>query len=227
MMPSVYDRSVEKALGFIDTLRVDDTRSEYYEVAEPNHSEHRVYNQSQYLLSILFEKMGRNDLVQRIRMKHLPEEPDNDLPRRRGHKSNDRWCVLEDDIKPFYLANKINSSYNDEKALIALYWFEKNRDQVARKLWDELYSRYDPAKGVLRMDKADAERNLYPVYKIALLGILAKRVQNVEALESVRRHLVAWQHQAGGWETDRKTDLTADGVANLETAVLSTMALIP
>ena len=114
MIPSIYNRPVERALGFIDTLRVDDTRSEYYEVAELEHSENRVYNQSQYLLSILFRKIGRNDLAQRIRVRHPPEEPDNDLPRRKGHKSNDRWCILEGDTKPFYLANRINSSFNDE-----------------------------------------------------------------------------------------------------------------
>lgn len=141
MIPSIYNRPVEKALGFIDTLRGDDTRSEYYEVAEPEHSEHRVYNQSQYLLSILFRKIGRNDLAQRIRVRHPPEEPDNDLPRRKGHKSNDRWCILEGDTKTFYLANRINSSFNDEKALIALYWLERNRRQAGEKLWNELYSR--------------------------------------------------------------------------------------
>ncbi|MEM4246559.1 MAG: hypothetical protein QW390_04620 [Candidatus Bathyarchaeia archaeon] len=226
MMPQAYDRPIDKALRFIDSLRVDDTRSEYYEVAEPDHSEHRVYNQSQYLLSILFKKLGKNDLCQRIRSKHPPDEPDNDLPRRRGHKSNDRWCVLEGDVEHFYLANRINSSYSDEKALIALYCFEKKREQHALKLWDELYSRYIPEKGVLQMDKADAERNLYPVYKVALLGILAKKVRNAEAAQSVYRSLAAWQHQSGGWETDRKADLTPDGVANLETTVLSIMALL-
>ncbi|MEM2962031.1 MAG: hypothetical protein QXY01_03335 [Candidatus Bathyarchaeia archaeon] len=227
MMSSIYSRPVERALSFIDTLRVDDTRSEYYEVAEQGHSEHRVYNQSQYLLSILFKKVGRNDLAQKIRMKHPPDEPDNDLPRRKGHRSNDRWCILEGDIKPFYLANRINSSYNDEKALIALYWLERNRRQAAERLWNDLYSRYDPVRGVLQMDKADAERNLYPVYKIALFGILAKRIQNMEVLANIQKKLVAWQHRSGGWETDRKIDLTPDGVANLETTVLSTMALLP
>ncbi|MGC8961308.1 MAG: hypothetical protein ACP5K1_02525 [Candidatus Bathyarchaeia archaeon] len=64
------------------------------------------------------------------------------------------------DIKPFYLANRINSSYYDEKALIALYWLEKNRRQIAERLWNELYSRYDPMKWVLKMDKADTERDL-------------------------------------------------------------------
>lgn len=43
----------------------------------------------------------------------------------------------------------------------------------------------------------------------------------------IQRKLIAWQHPSGGWQTDGKTDLTPDGVANLETTVLSTLALLP
>ncbi len=226
MRPSVYDPAIERALHFLDSLRVDDMRSEYYEVAETTHSEHRVYNQSQYLLSILFRKLGKEDLVQAIRRKHPSDEPDNDLPRRRGHRSNDRWCILEDDIKPFYLSNRINSRYNDEKALLALYRLERGRERPAKTLSEELSSRYDPAKGVLQMDEADAEKDLHPVYKVALFGILAKRINDATTVRSVQESLRRWQHQAGGWETDRKVDLTADGAANIETTVLSTLALL-
>ena len=115
------DLAINRALGFLDSLRVDDTRSEYYEVAEKNHSEYRVYKQSQYLISILFNQIGRKDLVQAIRSKHPPDERDND-PRRRKHKAFDRFCILEGDTENFYLAKRRSSSYNDELALIALYW---------------------------------------------------------------------------------------------------------
>lgn len=59
------DEAIERALNFIDSLRVDDARFEY-EVAEQNHSERKVYNQSQYLLSAMFELLGKEDLAQRI-----------------------------------------------------------------------------------------------------------------------------------------------------------------
>lgn len=113
---SYVDSVIERALLFFDSLRVDDTRSEYFEVAEQNHTEHRVYNQSQYLLSVTFKKLGKDDYAQAIRNKHPLGEPDND-PRRKRHKASDRFCVLEGDVKNFYLSNQTNSNYNDEIAL--------------------------------------------------------------------------------------------------------------
>ena len=218
--------AISRALKFIDTLRVNDSRSEYYEVAELDHSEHRVYNQSQYLLTLLFKKVGRIDLAQAIRRKHRPDEPDNDLPRRKGHIACDRWCILEGDIAPFYLKNRINSSYNDEKALLALYWLEKGSQGNAKRIWKQLHSRYDSLQGVLKMDKADRERSLYPVYKVALLGILARKMNKPDIAGSVEGSLRRWQNTGGGWETDRTPILRPDGVANIETTALSILALL-
>lgn len=75
------------------------------------------------------------------------------------------------------------------------------------------------------MDKADLERNLYPVYKVALFGILAKQMDDASIVREVQANLRKWQHQAGGWETDRTINLKADGVANIETTALSILAL--
>ena len=221
-----FDSSIHRALSFIDSLRVDDTRTEYYEVAEKNHSEYRVYNQSQYLLTVMFKQVGRNDLAQAIRRKHPPNEKDND-PRRRKYKANNRFCVLEGDIKNFYQSKRRSSRYNDEMALIALGWLLKDRPRSAQNLWKKLYSRYDQSRGVLKMDKADLERNLYPVYKVALLGILAKKLGKTNTITNVQSRLRSWQHQFGGWETDRKVDLRPDGVANIETTTLTILALLP
>jgi hypothetical protein len=218
--------SIERALHFIDSLRVNETRGDYFEVAERDHSEHRVYNQSQYLLAVLFKKLEKNDLFQAIRRQHPPNEPDND-PRRKRHKANDRFCILEGDIKPFYLARRRSSKYNDEKALIALYWIQRERPRSANRLWEKLYSQFNSTKGVLQMDKADRERNLYPVYKVALFGILAQSMKHISVVRNVQQHLQRWQHRNGGWETDRTRNLRPDGVANIETTVLSILALLP
>jgi hypothetical protein len=91
----------------------------------------------------MFKQVGRNDLAQAIIIKHPPNEKDND-PRRRRHKANDRFCVLEGDIKPFYLAKRRSSRYNDEMVLIALGWLLKDRPNSAQSIWKELHSCYDP-----------------------------------------------------------------------------------
>lgn len=229
------DPSVEKATRFLDSLRTDEGRTDFYEVAERSHSEHRVYNQSQYLLSILLKRLGSDVHFQNIRGKHPVGEVDND-PTRSGHRANDRFCILEDDTKPFYLADQKDAETNDEMALLALYWLNK-RDPVigntlnrrnAERLYGKLKARFDSVRGVLEMDKADQMRKpspLYAVYKVALLGILARRMNDMATLNRVREVLRAWQDASGGWSTDRTTELAPDGVANVETTVLCTMAL--
>jgi hypothetical protein len=228
------DPSVDRAARFLDSLRTDERRTDFYEVAEPTHSEHRVYNQSQYLLSILLKRLGSEETYRNIRGKHVVGEVDND-PTRSGHKANDRFCVLEDGTKPFYLAGQTKTENNDEIALLAIYWLNKDptkSDPTCRRnverLYKQLVARFDPVKGVLEMDRADRLRKprpLYPVYKVALLGILAKRMNDIATLNRVREVLKAWQHPSGGWVTDRTLELAPDGVANIETTALCTMAL--
>ncbi|MBS7623554.1 hypothetical protein KEJ39_07780 [Candidatus Bathyarchaeota archaeon] len=106
--------------------------------------------------------------MQAIRCKHPLGERDND-PRRMRHRSNDRFCILEGDIENFYLSDQKDSNYNDEIALLTLYWLERGQTDHSRRLWRKLHSRYDSSRGVLKMDRADSKRRLYPVYKVALL----------------------------------------------------------
>jgi hypothetical protein len=237
---STFDSdAIKKAVSFIDSLRTDETRTEYFEVAQKDHTEHKVYNQSQYLLLVTFELLGRLELAQRIRVKHRPDEPDND-PTRAGHKANDRFCVLEGDTEEFYLAGQKNAESNDEMALLAAFWLEKDHRlkipnllyrMYARRLWKKLLSRYDPSKGVLEMDKAEAEneydgkKGLHAIYKLALFGISAAKMGDKQTLNNVKSKLQGWQDDEGGWVTDLTLDLEFNGVANIETTALSILTL--
>jgi len=221
------DPVVERASSYVRSLRADQGPSEYFEVSEKTHSEYRVYNQTQYLLSIMFKQTGNEDLALKIRSRHAPGEGDND-PGRKSRRSNDRFCVLEGEIDHFYLAGQKDALNNDEKALLALYWLQKGGPrgmQYARALWKQLRDQYDISRGVLNMDKADRKKNLYSVYKTALMGILAKKMKDQEVLASVRATLRSWQNTDGGWVTDRTPDLQPNGVANAETTALVILAL--
>jgi hypothetical protein len=126
----------------------------------------------------------------------------------------------------FYLRGRTDADSNDELALLSLYWYQKNgiftffNKRRARQLYEKLKARFDPTLGVLQMDQADRQRGLFPVYKIALLGILARKMGDTVTLARVRQVLAGWQEGSGGWRTDRKLDLTPDGVCNLETTAL-------
>lgn len=221
------DPAVGRALSYVRSLRADEVPSEYYEVSEKTHSEYRVYNQTQYLLSIMFKHVGNEDLALKIRSRHMPGEVDND-PGRKGRKSDDRFRVLEGVTDGFYLAGQKDALNSDEKALLALFWLQKGGlkgIQYAKVLWKQLRDQYDLSRGVLKMDKADRKKNLYSVYKTALMGILAKKMNDQEILASVRATLRSWQNADGGWVTDRTPDLQPNGVANAETTALAILAL--
>ncbi len=221
------DPAAERAISFIGSLKANDVPSEYYEVSEKKHSEYRVYNQTQYLLSIMFKHTGNHDLSSKIRNKHFPGEADND-PGRKARISNDRFCVLDGETANFYLAEQKDALNYDEKTLLALYWLQKGGPkavQYATGLWKQLRDRYDFSRGVLEMDKADRKKKLHSVYKTALMGILAEKMNDQEVLSSVRKTLKSWQSPNGGWVTDRTSDLRPDGVANAETTALAILAL--
>jgi len=223
----LLDPAAQRAISFIASLKANEVPSEYYEVSERKHSEYRVYNQTQYLLSIMFKHSGNEDLSLKIRSKHLPGETDND-PGRKARTSNDRFCVLDGETTNFYLAEQKDALNYDEKALLALYWLQKGGPkgvQHATELWKQLRDRYDLSRGVLEMDKADRKKKLHSVYKTALMGILAKKMNDQEVLSSVRAALKSWQSPNGGWVTDRTPDLRPDGVANAETTALAILAL--
>jgi hypothetical protein len=231
---------IQRALQFIDELREDDNRASYYEVAEKSHSQYEIFPQTQYVLYITFNLLGLNDLATRIARAHDFSAPDTVDPTRKGQPANDTYCVLENELNPFRLAGETDSDYNDEMALESIYWLSKKLPIIgnriiyrgrANRLWKKLLSRYDPIKGVLEMDPAEKEikpdkpQPLHAVFKLALFGILAQEMADVKTSESVRATLRGWQHDKGGWETDRTIELKPDGVANLETTCLSILAL--
>jgi hypothetical protein len=242
------DPHVKGGLGFLYSVR-DRKKPEYYEVKDKWEKEYKVFNQTQYLLSILFNTVGEGDRSREIRSLHRPEDADND-PGRKGHLAGDRWCVLEGRTDLFYLAHHAREGVtegkgNDEIALMALYCLLKaegpqdpqdrsvNFRQKAEDYWNMLKKRYDPSTGVLEADIADltdASKHKrpveYPVYKVALLGILAKRMNDTRILESVRGNLRSWRQKTiGGWQTERTLELKLSGQVNCETTSLAILAL--
>ncbi len=220
--------ATSRALEFFRTLQVDPEGSGYFEVAETTSGEHRVYTQSNYLLKITFNTLGQTALGSAIQVD--PMESDND-PTRAGHLTGDRWCVLEDRTDLFYLKGQTQSVHTDELALLVIYWFEKggfldwlNR-KTAKKIYSGLIPQYDSALGVLRMDAADLARGLYSIYKVALLGIAAKLVNDLQTSASVAQHLLQWQASSGGWITDKDRNLNPNGLANIETTCCCVLAI--
>jgi hypothetical protein len=235
------DPAIDKALRFIESKLAKDDGLEYWEVAEEDDREHFVYNQTQYLLSVMFKSIGRQDLFEKIRKKHHPDEPDNDPTKGKNRIASDRWCVLDGETKRFYLLNEksVQGKGNDEFVLVALHWLLRKEhaskldprrwdyDRKAKRWFDTVKSRYDPSKGVLEMDKADIGKGTYSVYKVALLGILANRMKDTATLNSVRTFLRNWQDEGiGGWQTERTEDLKAGGLINAETTALVILALL-
>lgn len=233
---SITDPAISKALKFIDGLKQDGSGGSYYEVAEVEHSEHKVFPQTQYVLFITFNLLNLHDLASPIAKAHDFTAPDLVDLTRNGRPANDTYCVLEGDIKPFRLVNQKDSNYNDETALLAMYWLARKQPIIgnmlyrrnANTLWKKLQGRYDVTTGFLEMDPAEQSRKpapLHAVYKVALFGILARRMMGQDVLSNVRANLRQWQDTNGGWITDRRLDLAPDGVANLETTCLSILAL--
>jgi hypothetical protein len=182
-----------------------------------------VYTQSNYLLKIAFNALGQSAAGAAILVN--PLGPDND-PTRQGHLTGDRWCVLDGaHLEIFYLAGVTDSEYNDVLALLALYWGQEGQPDTSDNLYQKLLSRFNPESGVLAMDPADQLRNLYPVYKVALLGIVAKTKGDAKTAALVRQVLVQWQDASGGWITDRTPDGQPNGLRNLETTTLATLSV--
>jgi len=236
-MVSTSNPIIQKALAFIDGLREDEGRTSYYEIVEDDPNEHKVFPQSQYLLYIMFNQIGQRELAEKIAQEHDFAEMDTVDPHRKGRPANDSFCVLEGKIEAFRHAGEKDCENNDEKTLLAIYWLERKHRLLgwlyrknAHALWTKLHAQYDPTKGVLEMDTADRKLQLYSVFKVALFGVLAKRMYETDVLANVRQRLAGWQclegRSAGGWETDRTIELKAHGYANLETTALCILALV-
>lgn len=229
-----FTSEVQRGLDFIGKLR-DEGGDSYYEVAELDHTQRQIFPQTQYVLYVTFKKLGLTQLAEGIAGRHDFTQPDKVDTTRKLRPANDTYCVLDGELKPFRLAGQKWSDYSDEMALEAIFWLEKSKSRLgkilhrkkAEELWKQLRSRYDTSKGILKMDKADAggKSPLYSVYKLALFGLLAKKVDDQGILAKVQQTLRDWQHKDGGWETDRTVELAPHGVANLETTALAILVL--
>jgi hypothetical protein len=224
--------AVENALRFFQSLTADPAGTLYYEIAEPTTDpEHRTYTQSNYLLKITFTKIGQQTLANAINVD--PTLP-NDDPKNAGRVTGYRWCILEGRSDIFYLMSVNDSDYNDVLALLVLYWLTQAKGLLAfrarrkaKNCYEKLKARFDPARGVLEMDPAEQENGLYAVYKIALLGVAARAMNDAVTVDQVRNKLIEWQNRdSGGWRTDRQTDLQPHGFANLETSCCCTLAML-
>lgn len=231
-MVPISDSAIQNALKFIDGLRADDTRTSYYEIYENDPNERKEFPQSQYLLYITFKQIGLQELAGKIASRYDFSAVETVDPNRQGRPANDCFSVLEGKIEPFRHAGKRDCKNNDEKALLSMYWLQRKDPlrgwlyrRYADDIWKQLAAKYDPSRGVLEMDCADQKKQLYSVFKVALFGILAKRIDKTEVLASVQTKLRDWQDESGGWKTDRTIELQPDGYANLETTAMSILAL--
>ncbi len=253
-----FKPQIKKALQFIDARRTSPDRHSYWEIEEQNDTEYKIFKQTQYLLSILFKNVDRADLAQKIRTVHSPHNDDNDPNRKDRKAGDAYCVLdkTNEVLPKFYLEECKDALNNDEKVLLALYWLkkkyvynnwreefldfligiigEKIKDKKMREYRDNANRLYHSLKqmyrpdGVLEMDKADSEKNQYSIYKVALLGILANKMNDMDVLQRVKKSLVYWQQQSnrnGGWITDLTADLKLIGLANVETTALSILAL--
>jgi len=178
-----FKPQVDNALQFIDSLREDDTRSSYREIAEKDDPEYQIYKQSQYLLSVMFKLLGRDDLFKKIRTKHSPFDPDNDLTRE-GHKAGDRFCVLDEldeELPPFYLAGYEDAENNDEKALLAIYWLKR---ETSKTQWETLLDKLLRVLSIIKLvDEKTADKFNYQKKTMRLYDDLRSRLKSSGVLE--------------------------------------------
>lgn len=139
--------------------------------------------------------------------------------------ANDRFCVLDNDVGPFYLWNSETSDNFDEVALIGHYRSLVGDTRKAATLAKYLFENWNSDLGVLGMDKGDREKGFFRVYKTALAGTLFARVGMLEEGGLAATTLEHLQEKGGGWITDLRSDGVKDGVANAETTCLALICL--
>lgn len=203
----------------------------YYEIPSQysGDSEHKIYPQSQYLLYITFKRLNRLDLARQISEANLFGVPAVD---REGY-SNDRFCVLDNDAPPFYLANwnqpQLPVNY-DEIALIGHYRAITDNLQGAKDCATLLKSKWNSTFNVLDMDEGDKTANngsgLFRVYKTALAGTLYARVGSKTDCITTATILQSMQDpQTKGWITDLDANGKPNGKPNIETTCLCLICL--
>lgn len=139
-------------LNFLQGLESDHP-GKYWEVYELGHGDHRIWPQTQYLLYVTFKRLGRFELARRIRDANDFKTLTID---RRGLVSDARFCVLDNDAPPFYLAEWATLPGNfDEVALLGHYWALAGNINRAKELANFLKSKWNQQLGVLGMDEGD------------------------------------------------------------------------
>ena len=205
---------------FIHQLESDHP-GKYWEVTSPQHGDHKIWPQSQYLVYITLKRVESLEIARKIKAAN----DFNAMAIDRDIRSNARFCVLDNDATGFYLAGQETSDYFDEVALIGHYWALKGMMSKAKTLAQSLLQNWNSKLGVLGMDKDDVQHNLFRVYKTALAGTLFARVGMQHECQSAATTLEQLPSSDGGWMTDIKPDGTPDGVANVETTCLALICL--
>jgi hypothetical protein len=217
---SEAQQSIETGLDFLIGLESVHP-GWFWEVSERDHGDRRIWPQTQYLLYITFKRLSKLDIAERIRSANWFICPTVD---RVGY-ANDRFCVLDNDVGPFYLWDSETSDYFDEVALIGHYRALAGSIGKAVTLAECLFKNWNSDLGVLGMDKGDKEKGLFRVYKTALAGTLFARVGMLEECRLVATTLERLQEKGGGWITDLRPDGVKEGVANAETTCLALICL--
>jgi hypothetical protein len=227
-----FQSNIDSGKRFLKNLVSKDNQGWYWEISKEGDAEHKIYPQSQYLLYITFKRLNEYDLAHVIEGANLFQVPAVD----REIYANARFCVLDNDGPPFYLAGKKLSdvqSHYDEVALLGHYLAIRGDTGGAQSCATFLQNKWDSKSRLLGMDDADAKakngQGLFRIYKTALAGTLFARVgqstpPNCTALAN-RLAERGFQDSSGGWITDRTRDDKPDGLPNLETTCLALICL--
>jgi len=109
--------NITAGLNFLSSLQ-SDHQGWYWEVSDPNHTDHKIWPQSQNLLYITFKRLGKLDAANQIYYANdfKVAAEDRNIP------ACSRFSVLDNDPSLFYLAGSETSGNFDEVALIGHYW---------------------------------------------------------------------------------------------------------
>lgn len=220
-------QAIDSGLNFLSGLKSNQP-GWYWEVADQRHPDHRIWPQSQYLLYITFKRFGRFDQANEI---YLANDFKACAVDREIH-ANSRFCVLDNDAPPFYLASwstaQLPNSY-DEVALLGHYLALKGSTQEANRCGIYLKDKWNSQFRILGMDEgdraADQGRGLFRLYKTALAGTLFARIGMIEDCQSTASELQTMQDSTGGWITDLNAQGRPSGVPNIETTCLTLVCL--
>jgi hypothetical protein len=225
-----YQANIDSGVRFLKGL-MSHVEGWYWEVADKNHVEHKIYPQSQYLFYITSKRLKFEELAHQIQAANSFDVCAVD----REIYANARFCVLDDETPPFYLANRrlADLSNYDEIALLGHYRALRSDMTGARECSSFLKRHWNPTHEVLEMDGGDkAAKNgagLFRIYKTALAGTLFARVgeSTTPNCASIARKLQQLQdlQNTGGWITDRTANWEPDGVPNIETTCLALLCL--